>query len=375
MGDTSSGEVAILAEYISPQFIRNASSLVALTVLYCEYLANFNDELRFIWRRPMNRVKGIYLMARYVGLFGLTVNVVLLFATPLSTIPVPVDHCRAWFSFLTVVSCLVLFSIDAIAMLRVYALYNRNARIGAFFSTLILIEATLVTTCSSRTIGNVPFSPICDVEKTPLQVLYFTCGVFFTQWSLLFFTFTKRQQMAAQHHVPIVKLVLREGAWMSTLISGIFSFTVPFSILTGTSKPHIVLVWPTVLLSIAACRVILSMHRLATVLQPTQRAGGTHFTNTDIQFTSFFDVPQSSYDMDSFRGAYEVHQQASSQPSEVLNRTSPTAIDTRSSLFIPISSDSTAFTYQSPPSTSTSEDLPIPPQVYTAGNILVFSGR
>jgi hypothetical protein len=56
----------------------------------------------------------------------------------------------------------------------VYALYNRNARIGAFFSTLILIEATLATTCSSRMIGTVPFSPICDVEKTPLQVLYFT---------------------------------------------------------------------------------------------------------------------------------------------------------------------------------------------------------
>ena len=120
------------------------------------------------------------------------------------------------------------------------------------------------------------------------------------------------------------------------------------------------------LLSIAACRVILSLHRLATSLQSIQGAGGTDFTNTDFQFASFFDVPQSSYEMDSFRSAYEVRQQVSSQPSEVLRPTSPTAIEARSSL---------VFTYQSPLSTSTSEDLPIPPHTYTAGNILVFSGR
>ena len=85
-----------------------------------------------------------------------------------------------------------MFAIDAVAMLRgesataaaeltaradslrvVYVLYNRNAKIGAFFASLLMTEATLVTTCSAKTIGKVPFNAICNVEKTPFTVVYF----------------------------------------------------------------------------------------------------------------------------------------------------------------------------------------------------------
>ncbi|TFK23898.1 hypothetical protein FA15DRAFT_593431 [Coprinopsis marcescibilis] len=267
-------------------FTRNASSLAALVLVICEYLRNFEDEVQYIWRWPLNRVKYIYLISRYISLGGLAANCAALLVGPLATPPHPVHYCRGWFSGLTFVSCFVLFAIDAVAMLRVYALYNRNARIGAFFASLLLTEATLVTTCTSTTVGIVPFTPICDVAKTPWQVLYFTCGVLATQLSLTFFTFKKRKAMAGQRQIPIIKLVFREGTWMSTLVFCIFMFIVPYSLITGTSKPHIVLIWPTSLLSNAVCRVILNMHRIPSPGRSLRSP--TIGTDADIQFTSFF---------------------------------------------------------------------------------------
>ncbi|KAG2004894.1 hypothetical protein CC2G_003400 [Coprinopsis cinerea AmutBmut pab1-1] len=272
-------------------FTRNASSLAALVQVICEYLLNLEDEIRYIWRWPLNRVRAIYFVARYLGLFGLLANVILLFYGPLATIPNDANDCRTWFAVYSAVSCLVLFSVDAIAMLRVYALYNQSPKVGALFSSLLLTEATLVTTCSSTTLKIVPFSPICDVEKTPYQVIYFACGVVVTQLALMLFTFHKRKVMAGQLHIPILKLVFREGAWISSLTCCIFFFTVPYSLITGTAKPHLVLIWPTTLLSNVASRVILSLHRLPAAgrsLRNPDGAPSAQGTDTDIQFTSYF---------------------------------------------------------------------------------------
>lgn len=64
--------------------------------------------------------------------------------------------------------------------------------------------------------------------------------------------------MVRQRQVPIIKLVFREGTWISSVVCceclstvfqvvfmgcfvGIFLFTVPYSLITGHAKPHIVL--------------------------------------------------------------------------------------------------------------------------------------
>ncbi|KAF6742800.1 hypothetical protein DFP72DRAFT_936564 [Ephemerocybe angulata] len=272
-------------------FERNTFSLVALVFVTCELANSLEDEVRYIWRGQLNKVKVIYLLARYFGLAGLISNVLVLLVGPLSSTTTPVAHCRIWFTAMSVVSCSVLFAIDAISMLRVYALYRRSVKIGAFFASVLITEATLVTTCSSQHVGKVPFSPSCDVEKTPHQVIFFTCGVIFAQCSLLLFTFLKRQELVGQRQVPILKLVFREGAWISTLICSMFLFTVPYSLITGTSKPHLVLIMPIAILSPAACRIILNMHRLSTTGRSTARTQTSSLnTDTDIQFTSLLDT-------------------------------------------------------------------------------------
>ncbi|TEB30737.1 hypothetical protein FA13DRAFT_1733158 [Coprinellus micaceus] len=291
-------------------FMRNASCLAALVLVLLEFFANLKNEIRFIWHRPFNRVKIIYLLSRYTGLLSLVANAFLLFVGPLSTIPVDIRHCRKWFTGFTVISCAVMFAIDSVAMLRVYVLYNRNPKIGALFASLLMTEATLVTTCSAQTIGKVPFNAICNVEKTPFTVVYFTCGVIITQLSLLLFTYMKRRQMVGQRQVPIIKLVFREGTWISSVVCCIFLFTVPYSLITGHAKPHVVLIWPTAILSPAACRVILNMYLLSFRTQSTERwrdnrSDSTSFTDTDIQFTSFFD----------FSG-FEDQSMAANRPSE-----------------------------------------------------------
>lgn len=271
-------------------FERNGASLVALVLTICELIANAEHEARYIWRWPINQVKAIYIFTRYISIIGLSANAFVLFLGPLATATAPAAHCRAWFTALTVLACSVLFSIDAIAMLRVYALYNRNPKIGAFFASVLLTEATLVTTCSSRTVGKVPFSSICNVEKTPFNVLYFTGGVIFAQCSLLFFTLLKRKEMNGQRQVPMLKLVFRDGTWICTLVCCEFLILIPYSLITGTSKPSLVLVWPVALFSTASCRAILNMYHLRQPHDSTVAQATPSSTNTDIQFTSFFNL-------------------------------------------------------------------------------------
>lgn len=268
-------------------FQRNASCLAALVFVLCEHTRFLEEEIHYIWKQPLTRVNVIYLFARYLAIGSLFTNCILMFIGPLAAVPVTPEHCRAWFSLSTVVSCLVLFVVDAVSMLRVYALYHCDPRIGAFFAALLLTEAAFVTSCSSTTLGLVPFDPICDVAETPKMVVLFASSVIITQTSLLLFTSHKRKLMAGQLLIPLAKLVLREGTWVSALICCIFFFTVTYSLITGTSKPHIVLIWPTALLSVAACRIILSLHGIAAVGRSV-RSCTSDGTDTDIQFTSLF---------------------------------------------------------------------------------------
>lgn len=58
----------------------------------------------------------------------------------------------------------------------VYALYNRDNKIGLALALLMVMQMGLVTSCTSRTIHIVPFGHTCDVLETPHQVVYLMCA-------------------------------------------------------------------------------------------------------------------------------------------------------------------------------------------------------
>ncbi|KAF9481753.1 hypothetical protein BDN70DRAFT_506282 [Pholiota conissans] len=228
--------------------VRNVICLSALVCLLWEYTLTFQDEYKYIWKGSMNRVKALYLFTRYSTLAIHIANIGVTFG-PLSKVPVPRGACMGWFLMLTVGACLLLACIDILIMLRVYLLYGRNWVIGVFLAGLLLAQGMLVATCTSRTLHIVPFSDTCDVMETPSEVVYIMAGVIATHFILLFLTIAKRRTAFGES--PIVHMVVQDGARVVVLIVSMWVTIVPYSLFIQVSKPHLIFVWPIVLMSIA----------------------------------------------------------------------------------------------------------------------------
>ncbi|TFK37875.1 hypothetical protein BDQ12DRAFT_684773 [Crucibulum laeve] len=277
------------APILQSVFIRNISSLAALIVLVCDYVANLTDEYNYIWKRPITAPKLIYIFARYLGLLAHIFNIVLVF-TVFSRLPVKRHLCEALFMFLIGVCCALLAALDFILMLRVYVLYNRSWKVALSLIALLATEAALVSTCLTRTLPLVPFDPICDVRETPCEVVYFTASVVLTQVILLLMVVVKRN--VAFGRAPVVHLVVREGAWIFVLVVSLFAINVPYSLFTRIARPHMVFGWPMTFLSLASCHVILN-----SIRPPDENEASTssrRSTSPSVQFTTFLDLSVGS---------------------------------------------------------------------------------
>ncbi|KAF9044204.1 hypothetical protein BJ165DRAFT_185754 [Panaeolus papilionaceus] len=272
-------------------FTRNLSSLAALIVLIWEYLVCVQDERRFIWRGSFNKVKAIYLFSRYLGLCAQIANVVLVF-NPLSQLPVPRSKCKAWFLCLCACSCSLLVAIDVALILRVHVLYNRSRRVGCFLFGLVALQCGIVTRFTVQKIDVVPFDGICNVQETPVDTAYFMASIMVTQTTLLFMTVAKRKIAFGQS--PVIDLVVRDGAWIFVLVFALAGTTIPYSLFVQISKPHLILIWPIALLSLACCRLILNMQKLGLHLDDDDHVATVRDQeSTGIAFTSFIDTAGS----------------------------------------------------------------------------------
>ncbi|PPQ75168.1 hypothetical protein CVT26_008698 [Gymnopilus dilepis] len=259
-------------------FARNICSLAALVWLIWEYVVTWHNEFRYIWGGQMNRVKYIYLFSRYFAIFVQLVNTCLVFF-PLSQLPVGRRECEAWLLFLIISACLLMFTVDAVIMLR--------GKIAVFLAILLLGQLVVVTTCTSLTVPNVPFGPTCDALKTPPDAAYFMVVVICSHIVLLVLTVRKRKVAFGQS--PVVDLVVRDGAWVFVLIVSMFLVTIPYSLASQIARPYALFVLPISLLSIITCRLILNMQKVV-IIPVNYSAGGT--TDTGIAFTSFIDFPE-----------------------------------------------------------------------------------
>ncbi|KAF8960806.1 hypothetical protein BDZ97DRAFT_1665344 [Flammula alnicola] len=273
-----------------PLTISSLFVVAAAVWLTWEYIITCRDEYQYIWRGSMNRVKALYMFARYFTLSVQWANTYIVFV-PLSRVPVHRHGCMGWFLFLTISACFLLAAVDSLIMLRVYALYNCSPKMAAFLASLLVMQGMLVATCTSRTLHLVPFSETCNVLETPHEVIYIMAGVLLTQTILLVLTIAKRK--IAFGESPIVHLVVRHGAWVFVLVVSMWVTIIPYSLFTQVSKPHIIFVWPIALMSIATCRLIINMQKIHIEMR-SNRHSDSRLADTDIMFTSYIEMFETS---------------------------------------------------------------------------------
>ncbi|KAF8816825.1 hypothetical protein BYT27DRAFT_7181294 [Phlegmacium glaucopus] len=246
--------------------IRDFSSFAALVFLMLEYLSNCHSEYKYIWRAQPTPVKYIYLISRYSGLIGQIVHYSLIHVFLIDA-PVKPERCRVWFLFLFAICSILVASLDAVLLLRVYALYRQNVKVYILALPLIL-QFVVGSVMMERVTQSHVFNSYCDKETSPTEIGLFGGTVLLAHAALGLATFAKRN--IAGGRAAVVKLVVREGAWIILIFFAIVATSATYAVVFDSANPFAIFVWPTAVISVITCRIILNMNQLKTEL-PQER--------------------------------------------------------------------------------------------------------
>ncbi|KAF8991515.1 hypothetical protein BDQ17DRAFT_277325 [Cyathus striatus] len=157
--------------HLSTVATRNYLIVGALVLLVWEYAVTVKDELVFIWRKPFNYVKFLYILSRYYGLVAQSVNVYLALSH-LSYLPLHQDTCRTWALFLILSSGVHFAVLDWIVMLRLYALYLKDRRIGFMLFCAFVMELAVGAGCAYAIYHKTSYDITCDSYEMPFYTMY-----------------------------------------------------------------------------------------------------------------------------------------------------------------------------------------------------------
>ncbi|KIJ56388.1 hypothetical protein M422DRAFT_239609 [Sphaerobolus stellatus SS14] len=130
---------------------RLVSTIVAPTILVgYDALLTLQDEIDLVWRSSWSFINVLHLLIRYHGFTYLVTNTYVSISTTLST-----SVCKHIFSVILTLtskfypyeiwgSVFVVPAADILVVARLYALYNRNYKIGALLAFLWLAELTFL---------------------------------------------------------------------------------------------------------------------------------------------------------------------------------------------------------------------------------------
>ncbi|PPQ97129.1 hypothetical protein CVT26_000614 [Gymnopilus dilepis] len=232
------------------------ATVATLAFLLYEHAITFRGEVVHIWRRPFTMVRATFIFARYFTLVVQTVNLYLVFG-PFSRTSIPGSTCKQWFLFQIASACAIMAALDLILMLMVYALYRKSRRVGLFLALLFWAQIAVDFATSPKSVLDVNYNSICDTTETHGVVIYFCLSVWITHLSLAGLTGYKKNLLGLG--APVVRRVLRDGTWILVVVCSLFTVIIPYAFVNQVSQAHVVFGWPTAILSIACCRIIINM--------------------------------------------------------------------------------------------------------------------
>ncbi|GLB40024.1 hypothetical protein LshimejAT787_0705340 [Lyophyllum shimeji] len=265
-----------------PHFARNCSAFAALSVLIWDGLITYPHEYQHIWKTPTGAVKRMYLLTRYFGGISQITNVALMLG-PLAPVSIPMRTCAIWFGFQLISFLSLMFTLEMVLSLRLYALYQQNRNIGMLLLFSISTAIILSFVCGVRTVSRIGFDEACVVRKSPREFAYFSVISFLRHVFLWIMTIRKRNvgRLGGSERAPVVQLMLRDGAWIFAVVSALLATVTPYTYLIPVVA-QAMFPWPITLLSVLTCRLILNMQRLKMRTPPPS---GPQLT-TNISFTT-----------------------------------------------------------------------------------------
>ncbi|KAG1890244.1 hypothetical protein F4604DRAFT_654698 [Suillus subluteus] len=144
-------------------------------IIFCyDYLLTLDREVKFIWRRPMRSSNVLYIIVRFGGGALLFLSAAAFMSEHTSrNVCLFFLNIQGWPSF-----C-VLWAVQLILQLRVYALYRRSRKVLIAMAIGFTIEVTVMSIClgigmamTTNTNEPIPGIRICAVMKAPPALAY-----------------------------------------------------------------------------------------------------------------------------------------------------------------------------------------------------------
>ncbi|KAF9266430.1 hypothetical protein L218DRAFT_996601 [Marasmius fiardii PR-910] len=250
-----------------------AATILGLSLTCADMQLTQNRE-RIFWRSSVKPIRSpvhcLYVLSRYSAIIAQVCDVVISSIWKYKYTSVPPTICFMHLIYKIIVSHLSLLILDAILMLRIYALYNKSREMASFLGLALLMKLCFgVWTLSqpkNMPASSIRFNFICittfQLHEVPNAAL-FVLGELAIQGILCWLTLTKTWSLGSfWPRTPVLVSVLnRDAISVFVAVSGTFAVVI---ISTNREGLAILFIQPAFIsvVSCAGCRLILHLHGL-----------------------------------------------------------------------------------------------------------------
>ncbi|KAJ7594863.1 hypothetical protein C8J56DRAFT_927805 [Mycena floridula] len=263
-------------------------SAAALVFLIYDIALTLDDEIACIWSKPNTAwIKWTFIFLRYFSLFAQVITRVIQFNIVTSSLES--QMFQIWFQGEVVVIHTLMIAVEAVLMVRVYALYSRNRWVKYTFITLVAAETIATVVGIVQTIPH-DFMDEFIVLRIPTSFTYFGIAAAVSELTIIILTLVQYRvaSRAGWSEAPIVTLMMRDGTAAFILLFMQCVVTI-INIMKDSPFATVGYVWFMSAISSAGCRIIINMERL-----PIDREIETE---PSFQLTTF---PELSYHSDPY---------------------------------------------------------------------------
>ncbi|KAL4262806.1 DUF6533 domain-containing protein [Pleurotus pulmonarius] len=260
--------------------LRAYFAVSAASLVVYDYFLTLDDELRWIWRQPINVTKCLFLVCRYVGLVPLIIlSVALLSLQP--DVVYSRQHCMAWNWFQTVVFHILLLAFEGLQLIKIHALYAHHIKT---MSVVYLFRAgtfVAVMYTSATTIRLASYDGSCLIKDVPKQANYFAGVAMSTQVVL--------SVMIVMHQK--VWESFQRSSWLGTMSRDSViacSIIVVFLAMIITKAEELAHVLPSTfiaILSISGCRMVINVPSSS---EKEEYGPGRTIATASVKFSTYF---------------------------------------------------------------------------------------
>ncbi|KAI0631025.1 hypothetical protein C8Q77DRAFT_1130736 [Trametes polyzona] len=238
-------------------------TLASSVWLLYDLLTTFDQEVEFVWRSANTLPKYLYLVSRYIGLFGQ-------FTLASQLLPV---FCRGQLiTWLILDSCLIL-SIELSLMLRIDALYGSSRRIRTLLSVAFLVEVAMACTINGLVYPGLYAKLRPFPSDWPIAGCFFPPALFWSKLSwapiLVFETFlfclnaAKCISYGGLDQTPLIYRLFRDGTAYFAIAFAFMLACIITQLLGVSAASSVMSTWISAVLSYSGCHLLLSVRSVA----------------------------------------------------------------------------------------------------------------